>query len=285
MATVLRSDLVAEVRGYAHAEHLTHIADAEIERRLDRAYRRCRALLDAARGHEAEKKEAWLTLASGARYLALPSDFYQLRGLLVQRARITLGTAAPASGAEGDGSQLPAVEVGGGAGPGDLWEPVGEPEEVLEFGERDRLDLMRLTSPILTDYRYRLRAVEFELTGPVDKIEILPRAAEPLFFTALYLPQLDLTPVEGEVYYAGVKGIAEEWLILDALLTVKGKTDEASAFWRERKAEVEQQLRQQAADRDAGQPGAIRKVWRRTDAGLLRSDARYHRRGYPWRAR
>nr|MCU0659943.1 hypothetical protein [Polyangiaceae bacterium] len=119
--------------------------------------------------------------------------------------------------------------------------------------------------------------VEFELTGPVDKIEILPRAAEPLFFTALYLPQLDLTPVEGEVYYAGVKGIAEEWLILDALLTVKGKTDEASTFWRERKAEVEQQLRQQAADRDAGQAKRIRPTWHRTHTGRV---ARY-----PWRAR
>jgi hypothetical protein len=276
---VTRSSLLAEIRQYGHLEHLTHVSDGEIESRLDRAYRRCRAMLDRARGHEVEKKEAWLTLATNGRYLVLPRDFYQLRGLLVQRARITLGTAAPASGAEGDGSQLPAVEVGGGAGPGDLWEPTGEPEEVLEFGERDRVELMRLSSPGLADYRYRLRAVEFELTGPVDKIEILPRAREPLFFTALYLPQLDLTPVEGEVYYAGVKGIAEEWLILDVLISLKAKTDEQTGAWNARKNEIQGELERAATDRDAAQPARIRQVWHRTDIG--RPMDRFGRR-LPW---
>lgn len=166
------------------------------------------------------------------------------------------------------------------------WSGTGEIVEPLEFGERDRVDLLNCTSPTLDSYRYRLRAVEsYAEGGPRDLIELLPIPTENLWGTAYYLPQLTLAEVDGDVTYQGVKGIAEEWLILDVLLTVKGKTDETSAFWRERKAEIEAQLRQQAADRDAAQPGAIRKVWHRTDAGTLRDDPRYHRRGYPWRAR
>lgn len=86
MAGVLRSDLVAEVRRYAHAEHLSHVTDAEIEARLDRAYRRLRAMLDQARGHEVEKREAVVHVAPGVRALVLPTDFHQLRGFLLQRA-------------------------------------------------------------------------------------------------------------------------------------------------------------------------------------------------------
>jgi hypothetical protein len=168
------------------------------------------------------------------------------------------------------------------------WSGAGESVEPLEFGERERVDLLNHASPTLLDYRYRLRAVEAYSGsggGPRDILEILPVPTEDLWGTAYYLPTLTLTEVSGDVSYQGVKGIAEEWLILDVLLTVKGKTDEASTFWRERKAEVEAQLRQQASDRDAAQPSQIRKVWHRTDAGTLRADGRYHHRGYPWRGR
>lgn len=86
MASVLRSDLVEEVRRYAHAEHLSHVTDAEIEARLDRAYRRCRALIDQARGHEIEKREAVVHIPPGVRALVLPADFHQLRNFLLQRS-------------------------------------------------------------------------------------------------------------------------------------------------------------------------------------------------------
>lgn len=83
---VLRSALVTEVREYGHLEHLTHVSDEEIKRRLDRAYRRCRALLDQARGHEVEVREAIAHLPPGERMVLLPADFHQLRGLILQRA-------------------------------------------------------------------------------------------------------------------------------------------------------------------------------------------------------
>lgn len=83
---VLRSALVTEVREYGHLEHLTHVSDDEIKRRLDRAYRRCRAMLDQARGHELEKREAVTHVPPGVRALVLPGDFHQLRGLLIQRS-------------------------------------------------------------------------------------------------------------------------------------------------------------------------------------------------------
>lgn len=86
MASVLRSALVTDVRAYGHLEHLTHVTDAEIARRLDRSYRRLRAILDNARGQEIEKKEAFAYLAPGVRFIVLPSDFYQLRNIIVQRA-------------------------------------------------------------------------------------------------------------------------------------------------------------------------------------------------------
>lgn len=86
MAAVLRSDLVNEVRQYAHAEHLTHFSDAEIKTRLDRSCRRLRALLDQARGHEVEKREAVVHIPPGVRALVLPTDFHQLRNFLLQRA-------------------------------------------------------------------------------------------------------------------------------------------------------------------------------------------------------
>lgn len=86
MAFVYRSAMVQAVREYGHLEHLTHVTDAEIARRMDRSYRRLRALLDRARGHEVEKKEAVCHVRPGQRLLVLPADFYQLRGVLVQRA-------------------------------------------------------------------------------------------------------------------------------------------------------------------------------------------------------
>ncbi len=86
MAGVLRSDLVAEVRRYAHAEHLTHVTDQEIQARLDRSYRRLRAILDQSRGHEVEKREAVVKISAGTRALVLPADFHQLRNFLLQRA-------------------------------------------------------------------------------------------------------------------------------------------------------------------------------------------------------
>ncbi len=164
------------------------------------------------------------------------------------------------------------------------WSGTGDRVEPLEFSERDRVDLLNNGSPCLTDYRYRLRAVESYAGGaPRDILEILPVPVEHLWATAYYLPQLTLAEVDNDVTYQGVKGIAEEWLILDVLLTVKGKTDEAATIWRERRAEVQAQLLAQAGDRDAAQPAAIRKVWHRTDAAPLRDHV--HRRGYPWRAR
>jgi hypothetical protein len=87
MAAVLRSDLVAEVRRYAHAEHLSHVSDAEIAARLDRSYRRLRAILDQARGHEVEKREAVVHIPPGTRALVLPVDFHQLRNFLLRRAQ------------------------------------------------------------------------------------------------------------------------------------------------------------------------------------------------------
>lgn len=158
------------------------------------------------------------------------------------------------------------------------WRGTGDRVEPVEFSERDRVDLLNDTSPRLTDYRYRLRAVESYAGGaPRDILEILPVPVEDLFGVVYYLPQLTLGEVEGDVTYQGVKGIAEEWLILDVLLTVKGKTDEAATIWRERRAEVQAQLLAQAGDRDAAQPKRIRQVWERTGVGRERRK--------PWRAR
>lgn len=165
------------------------------------------------------------------------------------------------------------------------WLPTGDRVESLEFSERDRVELLNNTSPTLSSYRYRLRAVEGYLgTGPRDILEILPVPTEHLFVTTLYLPQLTLTAVEGEVTYQGIKGIAEEWLILDVLISLKAKTDDQVAVWLQRKAEIEAQLRAQATDRDAAQPAHIRQVWHRTDAGRP-MDAPWDRRRYPWRGR
>jgi len=86
MGVVRRSDLVIEVREYGHLEHLTHVSDDEIKRRLDRAYRRLVAQLDQARGHELVKREAVAHVAPGQRLVLLPGDFHQLRGLLLQRS-------------------------------------------------------------------------------------------------------------------------------------------------------------------------------------------------------
>lgn len=166
-----------------------------------------------------------------------------------------------------------------------LWSPVGDRVEPLEFSERDRVDLLNNTSPTLDSYRYRLRAVEGYLgTGPRDILEILPVPTEDLFATAYYLPQLTLQEVESDVTYQGIKGIAEEWLILDVLIGLKAKTDDQVAVWLQRKAEIEAQLRAQATDRDAAQPARIRQVWHRTDAGRP-MDAPWDRRRYPWRGR
>lgn len=86
MAAIARSALVAKVRNRGHLEHLTHVTDTEIAAALDGAYQRLRAKLDAARGQENEKKEAYAHVAPGVRYVALPEDFFELRGLLLQKA-------------------------------------------------------------------------------------------------------------------------------------------------------------------------------------------------------
>lgn len=85
MAAVARSALILSVRNRGHLEHLTHITDVEAAAALDGAYRRLRAKLDAARGQEIEKKEAYAHVAPGVRFVVLPEDFYQLRGLLFQK--------------------------------------------------------------------------------------------------------------------------------------------------------------------------------------------------------
>lgn len=85
MAAVARSTLVLYVRQRGHMENLTHITDVEAAGALDGAYRRLRAKLDAARGQEVEKKEAYAHVAPGVRFIVLPEDFYQLRGLLFQK--------------------------------------------------------------------------------------------------------------------------------------------------------------------------------------------------------
>lgn len=86
MAAIARSALITVVREMGHLEHLKHIKDPQIARQLDRSYRRLRAMLDSARGHEGEKKEAYVHVGPGQRRLVLPPDFVELRGLLVQRA-------------------------------------------------------------------------------------------------------------------------------------------------------------------------------------------------------
>lgn len=85
MAAIRQADLIVEVREYGHLAHLTHVTDAEIGRRLDRSYRRLRAMQDNGRGQEVEKKTVYARLQVGKRFVLLPSDFYQLRGTLVQR--------------------------------------------------------------------------------------------------------------------------------------------------------------------------------------------------------
>lgn len=177
----------------------------------------------------------------------------------------------PSFTSTGDGSTVVAT------GTGDFF-------ELLEFGERDRVELLNRTVGVPIDqYRYRLRAEESYGTAnePRDLVEVLPLANEGLFVSIYYLPQLDLTPVEGDVQYAGAKGVAEEWLILDVLTTIKGKTNEEIALWQGRKGEIEAQLRAQATNRDAAQPPAIRKVWDRTDAGRPRGRLSA-RLGVPW---
>jgi hypothetical protein len=253
---VRRSELVTEVRRYGHLEHLTHVVDSEIEARLDRSYRRLRALLDQQRGHELEKKQAQLHVEPDEQWVELPADFHQLRNLLIQRAVFEEGR--------------------------DGWGGTGDFEEVLEFGERDRVELLNTRNPQLPDYRYRLCADEVGLAGePRDQIELLPIPTEDLWLTVVYLPSLTLQTVliddVSDAYYMGIKGLAEEWLICDVLLTVKAKTDQEVAAWERRKAEVFSQLMAQATDRDAAQPAAIRKVWHRTDRGR-HSD----RMGGPW---
>ena len=86
MSSVWRSTLVTEVRECGHLEHLRHVKDAEIAAKLDNAYRRCRAMLASMHGQELEKKEVFAHLAPGVRRIALPEDFYQLKGVLLRRA-------------------------------------------------------------------------------------------------------------------------------------------------------------------------------------------------------
>lgn len=86
MAAIRQADLITEVREYGHLAHLTHVTDAEIGRRLDRSYRRLRAMQDNGRGQEVEKKTCYARVQVGKKLILLPTDFYQLRGLLVQRA-------------------------------------------------------------------------------------------------------------------------------------------------------------------------------------------------------
>lgn len=160
------------------------------------------------------------------------------------------------------------------AGTGDFFEP-------KEFGERDRVDLLNTRQAQAGDLRYRLRAIEAYSTeeAPRDVLEILPVVTEDVFLTLLYLPTLDLEVVEGDVFYQEGKGIAEEWLILDTLIVLRGKTDDQTALWERRKVEIQQQLLQQATDRDSAQSPGIRQVFQRP-SGRRRTDARW-----PWRSR
>lgn len=255
---VRRSELVTDVRDYGHLEHLTHVTDEGIARRLDRSYRRLRALLDKGRGHELEKTNWSTHVAPGISLVELPADFVQLRGIMVQQA-----------------VEVVRDEV-------TTWEGTGDYREPLEFSERHRVDLLNTRSPGLCDYRYRLRATEVGDAGqPRDQVEILPVPTTDLYLTAVYLPALTLPTVligdVEDVYYMGVKGIAEEWLILDALVTVKGKTNEEIATWERRKGEVLLQLLEQAPDRDSAQPKRVRQVYHRTQAGKYPPPGRY-----PW---
>lgn len=172
-------------------------------------------------------------------------------------------------------------------GGGTVWTGNGDYCEALEYSERDRVELLNNRSATGPGCRrYRLRAVENYGTdsAPRDILELLPIASEDLFVTALYLPSLDLELVgetDTDVLYAGVKGIAEEWLILDVLTTIKAKTEAETAFWERRRNVVEQQLLDQATSRDAAQPPRIRQVWHRTQAGYPRD--RLCPPGVPWR--
>lgn len=166
------------------------------------------------------------------------------------------------------------------------WSAAGDRVEPIEFSERDRVDLLNTASPTLDTFRYRLRAVEdHDEEGPRDVLEILPVPTEHLWATAYYLPTLLLPQdLSGDVRYKGIKGLGEEWLILDVLISLKGKTDEQVTLWQRRRDEVLSQLLAQASDRDAAQPARIRQTWHRTDAGrpLDRGDLS---RRYPWRGR
>lgn len=166
------------------------------------------------------------------------------------------------------------------------WSPSGDRVEPLEFSERDRVELLNTTSPTLDTYRYRLRAIEdHNEEGPRDVLEILPVPTEHLWATAYYLPTLLLPQDQGgDVRYKGIKGLGEEWLILDVLIALKGKTDEQTTLWQRRRDEVLSQLLAQASDRDAAQPARIRQTWHRTDAGRPLDRVDLSRR-HPWRGR
>lgn len=171
-------------------------------------------------------------------------------------------------------------DVGGG---GQLvWSGSGDYCEALEFSERDRVELLNDATTRGPDgRRYRLYTIEnYGTEGtPRDVVELLPFAREDLFVTVLYLPALDLDLVgteTPEVYYQDIKGLGEEWLALDALIVLKGKTDDQTALWERRKAEVGAQLLALAGAKDAAQPKRIRQVHHRTGA------ARAADRRYPW---
>lgn len=250
MTAVLRSDLIDVIRQRAGMEAGPYpvtsqfVSDDELKLMADESARGLYDLLLTHQGQEYFVSEANISTLAGQATYDLPSDFYQMLQLLVQRNDGMWFDAYPWRAS--DSAMLLNLGVLGGAQAG--W------------------------------MRYRIGGTQSTVGAPPASgertISLLPIPASVMSLTLRYVPvcvRADNTA--SDVYYDGVNGW-EEWIVWDCVAKMFAKEESDPSFALMQREAVAARIRALAPSLDRAHP-EIAQDWQRG----RRARAMYARRG------
>ncbi len=214
------------------------ISDAEINAYINEGAYRLYNLLVAARGEHYYATEWGFNTTIGVKRYPFPQNFYRLVSLMI--------------------SETP------GGSPSGTVQPTGATwYELKRMNPGDWALQESLTGDSIHDVRYALTGRQHETTTTqLAEIGLYPAPRAVWNVRTIYLPTLDLSneTSSSAPLYDGINGF-DEYIVAHAAEQIAAMQEDSTvAVWRAKKADIEEQIRGLASDRDGHQPMQVRDV-------------------------
>jgi hypothetical protein len=211
------------------------ISDAEIIELVREGAYLLYNLLVAARGAHYYLTEWGTNTVPGGKRIVLPQNFYRLVSVMI--------------------SETPGINSGLTQPQDAIW------FEIPRMHPQDWAEQESLKGQYLRDLRYAIEGEQHN-GNPTQlaHLALYPAPRSVWNLRVLYLPTLDLSTdtVSGFPLYDGVNGF-ESYIVAHAAETICAmQEDSTAAFWGNKKAVIEAQIRGLASDRDGAQPMVVR---------------------------